>query len=117
MGNELRLDADGEILVRGEGVFHGYVGDARSPENFTNDDFYRTGDLGHFDEDGFLFVLGRKDDVFKLSTGNRIIPSKVEGTYVQSPFIERMIVFGKGKRCLVALIWPHSDNVRRQFGK
>ena len=115
LGNELRLDAEGEILVRGEGVFHGYVGDARSPEDFTHDDFYRTGDLGYFDEDGFLFVLGRKDDVFKLSTGRRIIPSKVESSYVQSPFIERMIVFGKGKRCLVALIWPHMDNVRRQL--
>jgi long-chain acyl-CoA synthetase len=101
--NEVRLAEDGEILVRGPGLFDGYVGN-ETANIFTTDRFYRTGDLGRFDADGFLFVSGRKSEVFKMSTGRRIAPGKIEAVYRKIPYVEQIVVVGQGRQYPAALL-------------
>jgi long-chain acyl-CoA synthetase len=102
--NEVCFAEDGEILVRGPGVFHGYFGERGAPDCFTAEGFYRTGDLGRLDEDGFLYLTGRKAEIIKTSTGRRIAPAHVERAYGQSPYLDQVVVFGNGRKHLVALV-------------
>jgi long-chain acyl-CoA synthetase len=104
-GNEVRLAPDGEILVRGPGLFRGYVGDAPAgPARFTADGYYRTGDLGRRDAEGFLYLKGRKRELIRLSTGRTVAPSIVEAAYGRAPAVRQVVVFGHGRPHLVALI-------------
>lgn len=99
----LRLSEAGEICVKGPGVFDGYYGDAqRAP--FDADGYFRTGDFGYLDQDGYLFVTGRREDFFKTSTGRRVSPFEVESAYKRSPLIEHIIVVGHGRKHLAALV-------------
>jgi long-chain acyl-CoA synthetase len=104
-GNELKLDEDGEVLVRGPGLFDGYYQEEhRPPHLFTPDGFYRTGDLGRVDADGFWYLVGRKAEVIKTTTGRRISPTTVEAAYSKSRFVDQVVVFGHGRTHLVALV-------------
>ena len=71
-----------------------------------SDGFFSTGDLGYLDDDGFLFLQGRKDNQFKISTGRKILPEQTEQVYQQSPFVDDIVVFGEGQRFIVGLIVP-----------
>ncbi len=102
--NEIRFADDGEILVRGPGVFAGYFRDAEQQARFTQDGYLQTGDIGHFDADGFLYLTGRKAEIIKTSTGRRISPAAVEAVYAQSPYIDQVVVVGEGRKYLVGLI-------------
>jgi long-chain acyl-CoA synthetase len=103
--NDVRIDAQGEILVRGPGLFDGYLHEQGRPgEAFTGDGFYRTGDLGRLDEDGFLFITGRRSDLFKTSTGRWISPARIEAAYKRIPYIEQIVVLGRGRPYPVALL-------------
>lgn len=102
--NEVRLADDGEVLVRGPGVFAGYLGEATSADRFTEDGFYRTGDLGRFDRDGFLVLVGRKRELIKTSTGRRIGPVAIEQAYAASPSVDRVLVVGDGRKYLAAIV-------------
>lgn len=116
-GNEVRLDTDGEVLVRGPGVFRGYVGDASPGDRFTPDGYYRTGDLGHFDEAGFLYLTGRKADLIKTSTGRRVSPARVEAVYSQSPLVDQIVVVGNARPYLAALVTPNRPAVERRLAE
>lgn len=115
-GNDIRIAADGEVLVRGPGVFNGYLG-ADSPAPLNAEGFYATGDLGHFDAQGFLHLSGRKSDLIKTSTGRRVAPMGIEAV-LQSVFgIDHAVVFGDGRPCLVALCTtaePVTDEAQQQ---
>lgn len=102
--NEVRLAEDGEVLVRGPGVFAGYLGEASFADRFTEDGFYRTGDLGRFDDDGFLYLTGRKRELIKTSTGRRIGPVAIEHAYAACPSVDRVLVVGNGRKYLAAIV-------------
>jgi long-chain acyl-CoA synthetase len=103
--NDVQIAEDNEILVRGPGMFDGYVGNGDvASGNFTPEGFYRTGDLGRFDAESFLYVTGRKSEVFKTSTGRWVAPARVEAAYKKIPYIEQIVVVGKGQRYPVALL-------------
>jgi long-chain acyl-CoA synthetase len=102
--NEIRFEPDDEILVRSPGLFAGYYREAFPTDRFTEDGFYRTGDCGYLDPDGYLCLTGRKAEIIKTSTGRRISPVAVETIYGQIPFIDQIAVFGDGQKYLVALI-------------
>jgi long-chain acyl-CoA synthetase len=104
--NEVRFADNGEILVRGQGVFSGYLGSAamEAKAKFTPDGFYRTGDLGHIDTDGFVFIAGRESDAFKASTGRWLAPAQIEAAYMAIPYIEQIVVVGRGRPFPVALL-------------
>jgi long-chain acyl-CoA synthetase len=113
--NEIRFASDGEIEVRGPGVFRGYYNDEDQDNLFTADGFYRTGDLGYLDEDGFLYLTGRKSEIIKTSTGRRISPARVEAVYCRSPYLDQVVVFGNGRKHLVALVAVNRPAVQREF--
>jgi long-chain acyl-CoA synthetase len=103
---ELRLDADGEILVRGENVFSGYDGDPEATRAaFTEDGWFRTGDIGRFTEDGYLQIIDRKKDILVTAGGKNIPPANVEIRFTGDPAIAHVVVYGDGKNYLVAGVW------------
>lgn len=102
--NELRFDADGEILVRSPGLFANYFREPPPTDRFTEDGFYRTGDCGYLDPDGFLYLTGRKTELIKTSTGRRIAPISIEFAYGRSPYLDQVVVAGDGRKYLVALV-------------
>ncbi len=104
---ELRLATDGEIQARGPNVFGGYHKDpAASAGAFTEDGWLKTGDLGHFDDEGFLRIIGRKKEILVLTSGKNIPPANVEARFAGDPNVAHAMVYGDGKRYLVAALWP-----------
>ncbi len=102
--NQVRLSEDSEVLVKGPAMFRRYLDQEIPPERLTPDGYYRTGDYGRFDSDGFLYLTGRVADVIKTSTGRRISPAAVEGVYRQSRYIDQIAVVGSERPYLAALI-------------
>jgi len=113
--NEIRLADDGEVLVRGPGLFAGYYRDQRQAARFTPDGFYHTGDVGRLDADGFLYLTGRKAEIIKTSTGRRIAPAQVEAVYARSPCVNQIVVVGNGRKYLVGLVVPRPSEIDRQL--
>src|SRR5215212_7376477 len=104
---------EGEILARGPNVFSGY---RNRPEEtskvFDDGGWFRTGDLGYFDDEGYLYVTGRASTLIVTSGGKNVQPEAVEGAYLESTSIREIGVLQKDGR-LVAVIVPEMDEVRR----
>jgi long-subunit acyl-CoA synthetase (AMP-forming) len=94
---------DGELLVRGI-PWHGYLGEDDHPQA---PDFIATGDLGYLDADGFLFLTGRKKNMFITSYGRNVAPEWVEGELVAHPGIAQAAIFGEARPFNCAVIVPH----------
>ena len=97
---EVRLAADGEVLVRGA-VCAGYLRQEAPP---SLDGFWPTGDVGAFDEDGFLFLTGRKKDIYVTAFGRNVSPEWVEGELTQEEGIVQAAVFGEGRAHNLAVL-------------
>ena len=103
---ELRLAEDGEILARGPSVFGGYHKDtAASREAFTDDGWFKTGDVGRFTDDGFLQIVDRKKDILVTAGGKNVPPANIELRFRDDPFVAHVVVYGEGKRYLTAGVW------------
>ncbi|HUQ33738.1 MAG TPA: AMP-binding protein, partial [Pyrinomonadaceae bacterium] len=103
-GCEVRIEADGEILVRSEMMFGGYYREPDKTAEVMRDGWLLTGDLGEIDADGFLKITGRKKELIVTSTGKKIAPALVENMLKEHHLISHALVFGEGKSYLVALI-------------
>lgn len=102
---ELQIADDGEILMRGPNVFLGYLHDAAATAEVLDDDgWLRTGDVGHIDEDGFLFITDRKKDIIVTAGGENVTPSAIETALQVHPLITIAVVIGDGRPYLTALI-------------
>ena len=111
---KVRIESDGEIVVKGPSVFSGYyLDDEKTREAFTEDGYFRTGDIGHLDEDDFLFITDRKKEMFKTSGGKFIAPQVIENMAKASEFIEQIMVVGDGEKMPCALIQPDFEYCRR----
>jgi len=109
-GVEARLEDDGEILVRGVGIIREYYKNAaETAEAFTDDGWFKTGDLGEFDDEGFLRIIDRKKYIIVMDTGKNVAPAKIESKFVNSPFIEQVLVIGNDRKFISALIVPTFD--------
>ncbi|CDM66274.1 AMP-dependent synthetase/ligase [Pyrinomonas methylaliphatogenes] len=106
-GVEVRIAEDGEILVRSPSVMRGYY---NLPEEtramFTADGWFRTGDVGHMDERGHLYITDRKKELFKLSNGKYVAPQLVESMIKRSALVNQVAVVGAGRKFPVALVVP-----------
>jgi long-chain acyl-CoA synthetase len=105
-GIEVVIAEDGEMLIRGPNVMRGYYGHPDSTLAAMNDGWFATGDVGHIDEAGHLFLTDRKKDLFKLSNGKYIAPQQLESLLKQSEFISQVVVVGASRKYPVALIVP-----------
>lgn len=106
--------ATGEILARGPNVFAGYRGDPEATQRaFTPDGWFRTGDLGQIDADGYLHVAGRVKDMIALPDAKKFLPETVEEAYAASPLIREVAVLVHEGR-LVALVVPDEAGVRER---
>ncbi len=103
-GNELRFAADGELLLRGPGVFCGYLRDTTPPDALDADGFLHTGDFARLDDDGYLWLEGRKSEIFKTSTGRRIAPVPIETALKQIDDVDHAVVVGRDRPFPVALL-------------
>jgi long-subunit acyl-CoA synthetase (AMP-forming) len=99
-GISVELASDGEILVRGQGML-GYLGEPVDRERTVS-----TGDLGHLDDDGFLYVTGRKKDVFITSFGRNVSPEWPEAELLHEPGIAQVCVFGEARPTNTAVVFP-----------
>lgn len=112
-GVEVRVATDGEILTRGPSVTPGYWRDPDATTTAINDGWLRTGDLGEWDSDGFLRIIGRKKELIVLSTGKNVAPAPLEALLASDPWIASAVVFGEGRSHLVALIAPQPEALPR----
>ena len=102
---EVAFADDGEVLIRGPGVFVGYFRDPEaSAAAFTDEGFFRTGDLGELDADGFLKITGRKKDLIVTAGGKNVSPTNIENVLKSHPLVGQAVVVGDGRPCLTALI-------------
>ena len=116
-GTEVRTSSDGEIQVKGPGVMRGYLDDEEATaETFTEDGWYRTGDIGEFDEAGYLRITDRSKNLIVLSTGKNVAPQPIETALVTAPHISQAVLLGDGRKYVSALIVPEYDAVRRELG-
>ncbi len=103
---ELRLADDGEIEARGPSVFGGYHDDpAATAAAFTDDGWFKTGDVGRWTEDGFLQIVDRKKDILVTAGGKNVPPANIESRFADHPAIERVVVYGDARSYLVAAVW------------
>jgi len=110
---EVRIAEDGEILVKGDTVMKGYYNrPAENEEAFTADGWFRTGDIGHLDPDGFLVITDRKKDLIKTSGGKYIAPQRVESLIKSSRFVSQVVVVGNARKFASALIVPNMELLR-----
>jgi long-chain acyl-CoA synthetase len=103
-GVDVKLGDDGEVLLRGPNVFLGYFKDEESTRKTLVDGWLNSGDLGAFDEDGFLSITGRKKDIIITAGGKNIAPKNIEGLLKKSPVIGEAVVIGDRRKYLAALI-------------
>ena len=104
---EVRIADDGEILVRGPSIFGGYWNmPNESAEAFT-DGFFKTGDIGRIDEDGFLLVTDRKKDLIKTSGGKFIAPQPIEASLKNNPLVAEAVVIGDKRKFPAVMILPY----------
>lgn len=103
-GNEIKLAEDDELLVRGAGVFTGYYGNADIDSPLDAQAYLHTGDYARIDEEGYVWLTGRKSEIFKTSTGRRIAPVPVEANLKQLAYVEHAVLFGRNQPFPIALL-------------
>jgi long-chain acyl-CoA synthetase len=112
-GVEVCIADDGEILTRGPHVMQGYYKRPdKTDEVLTDDGWFHTGDIGEFDEEGYLKITDRKKDLFKLSTGKYVMPQPIENQLGSRPLVDKAVVVGSDRKFCAALIFPSEDQVR-----
>ena len=109
-GNQVKIAADGEILVKGENVMLGYWNNQEDTKKVIKDGWLYTGDIGEINpEDGYLKITDRKKDIIVSAGGDNISPAKIENIISNSSAIDQCMVYGDRKNYLVALIVPSKE--------
>lgn len=112
-GVEVEVAPDGEILTRGPHVFAGYYkDDAATREAIDGEGWLHTGDIGHFDTDGFLTITDRKENLIVTAGGKNIAPANIEALLRREPLLGPVLVHGDKRKHLVALITVDPDEAR-----
>ena len=104
--HESESGAGREILVRGPGVSPGYFRLDEENGFAFQDGWFRTGDLGAMDKDGYLCITGRKKNLFKTSGGKYVSPEKLENLFQSHPYVQQIVVLGDGRKFVGALVTP-----------
>jgi long-chain acyl-CoA synthetase len=111
-GQEVKLEADGEICVKGPSVMMGYYKRPELTRETIIDGWLHTGDIGIFEDGKFLKITDRKKELFKTSGGKYVAPQPIENKMKESPFVEQMMVVGAEQKFVGALIVPSMPNLK-----
>ena len=103
-GVEVKIAEDGEILVRGPNIFRGYYKNEDATDETIVDGWLHTGDIGRIDEDGFVYITGRKKDIIITAGGKNITPANLENWLKQNQYISQAVVYGDRRPYLTVLI-------------
>jgi long-chain acyl-CoA synthetase len=103
-GVEVKIAEDGEVLLKGANIFQGYYKNEDATKETLVDRWLHTGDLGRVDEDGFLYITGRKKDIIITAGGKNITPANLENDIKQNRYVSQAIVVGDRRPYLVALV-------------
>jgi long-chain acyl-CoA synthetase len=111
---EEKIAEDGEILARGPQIFKGYWNMPKeTAEAFNEDGWFLTGDIGRFDEHGFLEITDRKKELFVTSGGKNVAPHPIELALTARPYIDQACLAGDGEKYLTALIVPDLQDLKK----
>ncbi|THE65789.1 long-chain fatty acid--CoA ligase [Salinadaptatus halalkaliphilus] len=110
-GSEVGLAADGEVLYRGPNVMEGYWNNEAATADSIVDGWYHTGDIGEFDEDGFLTIVDRKKRMAVLDTGKNVSPNRVETALNRDRFVADSMAIADGRKFVTALLQPNYEAV------
>ncbi|HPF36092.1 MAG TPA: long-chain fatty acid--CoA ligase [Candidatus Krumholzibacteria bacterium] len=114
---ELRISEEGEVLARGPNVTRGYFNNPEATAEAFQDGWFRTGDVGHLDQDGFLVITDRLKDLIVTSGGKNVAPQRVETIIGQDPYVEQLAVVGDSQKFLGALVVPSFDALKAWAGQ
>jgi long-chain acyl-CoA synthetase len=108
---EVRIAEDGEVELRGTPVMRGYHNlPTESADSFTSDGFFKTGDIGELDAEGFLRITDRKKDLIKTSGGKYIAPSHIEGMFKAiCPYVSQVVIIGQARNFVTMLVTLDPD--------
>lgn len=113
---DVRIGENSEIQIRGESVFKGYHNRPDlNATTFTDDGFYRSGDQGYFDNQGYLYFTGRIKELLKTSTGKYVCPNPIELEIIRHPLIEQALVIANDRKFVSAIIWLNPVGARRML--
>ncbi|MDJ0960545.1 MAG: long-chain fatty acid--CoA ligase [Acidimicrobiia bacterium] len=106
---DVRIADDGEILVKGRNVFMGYFKDEAATKETLADGWLYSGDLGEFDDDGYLTITGRKKDIIITAGGKNVAPKNLEGGLKNHPLISEAVVIGDRRKYLTCVVTLDED--------
>ncbi len=110
-GVEVRIAADGEILTRGPNLMKGYYKKEAETREVIEDGWFKTGDIGHLDDEGFLVITDRKKDIIVTAGGKNVAPQPIENLLKTNPYIANAVVVGGNRKFISALIVPNFDKL------
>lgn len=111
-GVEIKIAPDGEILARGPNIMKGYYKKENETREVFEEGWFRTGDIGHFDEDGYLVITDRKKDLIITSGGKNVAPQPIENILKTNPYISSVVVIGDRRKFISALIVPNFEKIQ-----
>jgi long-chain acyl-CoA synthetase len=112
-GTTIKIADDGEVLIKGPIVMKGYwQNDAANAEVFTSDNYFRSGDLGKLDSEGYLYITGRKKELIVTAGGKNVAPAVLEDRLRSNPLISQCMVVGDNKPFIAALITLDPDSIK-----
>lgn len=108
---EVKIADDGEVLVRGPSITKGYYNNPDETKKSFEDDWFKTGDIGELDEDGYLKIIDRKKRLLVLSTGMNVAPQPIENAINESGYISQSLVIGDNRKYVICLVNPDYENL------
>lgn len=112
-GTEIKIADDGEILLRGPGVFKGYWNLPNKTAEAFDGDWFKSGDIGEVDDDGFLTITDRKKDLIVTAGGENVAPQFLENLFKSDKYLSNAMVYGDAKPYLIALLVPNFENLEK----
>ncbi len=117
-GVEIKLAEDGEVMIKGPVVMKGYRNlPEKTAETFTDDGFLLTGDIGEFDEDGYLRIVDRKKELIITAAGKNLSPANIEARLKQIPLVSQAIAIGDRRKYISALLTLDAEAAERWAGR